>query len=70
DDLVRGVPPALVRCHVVVDSSLPASRATESHNNWTTPKGSPQYDNSATAGLSALTNGVSDGRAAVHETVA
>ncbi|TDH24718.1 hypothetical protein EJ571_02170, partial [Mycobacteroides franklinii] len=42
-DLVRGVPPALVRCHVVVDSSLPADRATESHNDWTTTKGSPHY---------------------------
>jgi hypothetical protein len=36
------VPPALVRCHVVVDSSLPEDRATESHNDWTTTTGSPQ----------------------------
>jgi hypothetical protein len=36
------MPPALVRCHVVVDSSLPEDRATESHNDWTTTTGSPQ----------------------------
>src|SRR5690606_29042328 len=42
DDLIRRMPPALVRCHVVVDSSLPADRATESHNDWTTTRGSPQ----------------------------
>jgi hypothetical protein len=35
------MPPALVRCHVVVDSSLPEDRATESHNHWTTTTGSP-----------------------------
>jgi hypothetical protein len=29
------VPPALLRCHVAVDSSCPNIRATESHNNWT-----------------------------------
>ncbi|PQP51446.1 hypothetical protein C6A88_08025, partial [Mycolicibacterium austroafricanum] len=42
DDLIRGMPPALVRCHVVVDSSCPNTRATESHNDWTTTRGSPQ----------------------------
>ena len=36
DDLIRRMPPALVRCHVVADSSLPEHRATESHNDWTT----------------------------------
>ncbi|MCV7043057.1 TIGR04141 family sporadically distributed protein, partial [Mycolicibacterium moriokaense] len=36
------MPPALVRCHVVVDSSCPNTRATESHNDWTTTAGSPQ----------------------------
>jgi hypothetical protein len=36
------VPPALVRCHVVVDSSSPEHRATESHNDWTITTGSPQ----------------------------
>jgi hypothetical protein len=41
DDLIRRVPPALVRCHVVVDSSSPEDRATESHNDWTTRTGSP-----------------------------
>src|SRR6185312_2579372 len=43
DDLVRGVTPALVRSHVVVDSSCPNTRATESHNHWTTAGGSPHY---------------------------
>jgi hypothetical protein len=33
DDLIRRVPPALFRCHVVVDSSLPEHGATESHND-------------------------------------
>ncbi|WP_255796167.1 hypothetical protein, partial [Mycobacteroides abscessus] len=42
DDLIRRMPPALVRCHVVVDSSSPEHRATESHNDWTTTTGSPQ----------------------------
>src|SRR6478752_317706 len=42
DDLIRRVPPALVRCHVDVDSSSPANRATESHNDWTTTTGSPR----------------------------
>ena len=42
DDLIRRVPPAVVRCHVDVDSSLPEDRATESHNDWTTTTGSPQ----------------------------
>jgi hypothetical protein len=41
DDLIRRVPPAFVRCHVVVDSSLPEHRATEPHNDWTTMTGSP-----------------------------
>ncbi|GFG89946.1 hypothetical protein MBOU_19880 [Mycobacterium bourgelatii] len=41
DDLIRRVPPALVRCHVVVDSSCPNTRASESHNDWTTTTGSP-----------------------------
>ncbi len=45
DDLIRRVPAALLRCHVVADSSCPDIRATESHNDWTTPKGSPQTDN-------------------------
>jgi hypothetical protein len=35
DDLIRRVPPALVRCHVIVDSSLPEtgqqSRTTTGH---------------------------------------
>ncbi|AZZ82309.1 hypothetical protein C5O27_15565 [Gordonia alkanivorans] len=35
------MPPALATCHVVVDSSCPNTRATESHNNWTTTKGPP-----------------------------
>ena len=39
DDLIRRMPPALVRCHVVVDSSYPNTRATESHNDWTTTEG-------------------------------
>jgi site-specific recombinase XerC len=42
DDLIRRMPPALVRCHVVADSSLPEHRARESHNDWTTTTGSPQ----------------------------
>jgi hypothetical protein len=33
DDLVRRMAPALVHCHVVVESSLPKHRATESHND-------------------------------------
>jgi hypothetical protein len=41
DDLIRRMPPALVRCHVVGDSSSPEHRATESHNDWTTTTGSP-----------------------------
>jgi hypothetical protein len=41
DDLIRRMPPTLIRCHVVVDSSLPEHRATESHNDWTTTTGSP-----------------------------
>ena len=41
DDLIRRVPPALVRCHVVADSFLPRTGATESHNNWTTTAGTP-----------------------------
>ena len=45
DDLVRRVPPTLLRCHVVADSSCPNIRATESHNNWTTTRGSPQGAN-------------------------
>ena len=44
DDLIRRMPPALVRCHVVVDSSCPNTRATESHNDWTTTEGSPHVD--------------------------
>ncbi|WP_263992093.1 dihydrofolate reductase family protein [Mycobacterium bourgelatii] len=43
--MIRRVPPALVRCHVVVDSSCPNTRASESHNDWTTTTGSPQYWN-------------------------
>ena len=42
DDLIRRMPPAVVRCHVDVDSSLPEHRATESHNDRTTTTGSPQ----------------------------
>src|SRR3954466_2854411 len=42
DDLIRRMPPALVRCHVVVDSSLPEDRATESHKDRTTTTGSPR----------------------------
>ncbi|MGW0163033.1 hypothetical protein ACWDUN_27305, partial [Mycobacterium sp. NPDC003323] len=37
----------LVRCHVVVDSSLPGDRATESHNDWTTTTGSPHTEQAA-----------------------
>ncbi|WP_236746785.1 ChaB family protein, partial [Mycobacteroides abscessus] len=35
----------------VVDSSLPADRATESHNDWTTTKGSPHAHRVAYAAL-------------------
>ncbi|MCV6977126.1 restriction endonuclease, partial [Mycobacterium bourgelatii] len=42
--LIRRVPPALVRCHVVVDSSCPNTRASESHNDWTTTTGSPHTE--------------------------
>ena len=39
------MPPALVvRCHVVVASSCPNTRATDSHNDWTTTRGPPQPD--------------------------
>jgi len=41
--LIRRVPPALFRCHVVVDSSLPEHGATESHNDWTITTGSPHH---------------------------
>jgi hypothetical protein len=44
DDLIRRVPPALLRCHVVADSSCPEHRATESHNNLTNRSGSGQRD--------------------------
>jgi hypothetical protein len=49
DEIQHGAsPPALVRCHVVGDSSCPNSRATESHNDWTTTGGSPQSDRKST----------------------
>ncbi len=41
DDLIRRMPPALVRCHVVTDSSCPETGHQETHNDWTTTKGSP-----------------------------
>ena len=34
--------PALLRCHVEVDSSCPRHRTTESHNDWTTIRASPE----------------------------
>src|SRR5690606_14582217 len=43
DDLIRRMPPALVRCHVVVDSFWPAGRATESHSDWTATRGAPHF---------------------------
>nr|MCH9735623.1 hypothetical protein [Actinomycetes bacterium] len=43
DDLIRRMPPALIRCHVVSDSSCPNTRATESHNDWITSEGPPHY---------------------------
>jgi len=46
------MPPALVRCHVVADSSSPEYRATESHNDRTTATGSP-HSYLATAAQSA-----------------
>lgn len=48
DDLIRRMPPALVRCHVAADSSLPEHRATEPHNDWTNTTGSPQASRPAT----------------------
>ncbi|WP_316042970.1 VOC family protein, partial [Gordonia sp. CNJ-863] len=54
DDLIRRMPPALATCHVVVDSSCPNTRATESHNNWTTTKGPPQSHEAEAARLVAL----------------
>jgi hypothetical protein len=44
DDLIWRMPPPFVRCHVVVDSSSPEHRATESRNDWTTTTGSPHSD--------------------------
>lgn len=41
DDLIRRVPPALVRNHVVADSSCPETGHQETQNDWTTTEGSP-----------------------------
>ena len=55
DDLVRRMPPAFRRCHVVADSSCPNIRTTESHNNWTTTRGSPHVPE-ALAALATFDN--------------
>ena len=41
DDLFRRMPRALVRCHVVADSSCPNIGHQESHDDQTIPEGSP-----------------------------
>jgi len=43
DDLIRRMPPALLRSHVDVDSFCPNNGHQESHNNWTTTAGSPHH---------------------------
>jgi hypothetical protein len=42
-DLIRRMPPRLFDAMSLFDSSSPEDRATESHNDWTTTTGSPQF---------------------------